>query len=767
MSSWSISFWPTLGMFLTAAVYLRGWRAASLTRPRELPPWRAFSFLGGLLALWLALYSPIDALGQFLLLAHMTQHLTLMSIAPPLLLLGAPTVPLLRGLPRVMIHEIAPPWVGSKPLHVLQKLIAHPLFGWLAMNLAYVGWHVPAAYELALRSSRWHYVEHSCFFLSSLAFWWTVVQPWPSRNRWSRWMVVPYLISADLVNSVVSAVLCFSGRVLYPTYAQVPRLFDISPLADQIAAGAGMWVVGSAIFVIPAIVTTFKLLSSNQRGTRAFDGNPLPAMQRRQIPAHFDLLKLPLLGKFLRSRCGRLLLQSASFVGIAVIIFHGLFGTPLSPMNLSGAFLWNIARPISLLVIILVGNLFCMACPFTLPRELARKLGTSSWRWPSMLRNKWSSAALMSLFFWGYIQFDFWNSPYMTAWLLIVYLAMAFLVDTLFQGASFCKYVCPIGQFNFVASIVSPLELGVKRQIVCSDCSTKDCIRGNETQRGCELQLYLPQKVGNLDCTLCMDCVKACPHENVEIAVHLPSRDLIHDPVRSSLRKLSTREDIATLLLIVVFSSLVNAAVMTYPVANFLTALKRQHPFLSGSLVSFLFALIVCGTLVLSTVGITRVLRFFSAEKNMKTIFCRFSLALLPLGLAMWTAHLLFHLLTATPSTLPTLGQLISNFMALAGSHHASITYMLSSTPGICAPMTLMLTAGSAGTNLLSLQLWILDAGLLFSLYVGWRIIQQLAVSSGRSTAMLVLWTMSTSIFYTLCVWVFTQPMQMRGTGMQ
>ena len=106
--SWTIPFWPTTAAVLSAAIYLRGWRLARVTRPRELPSWRAACFLAGLFILWFSLASPIDALSEFLLLAHMTQHLLLMSIAPPLLLLGCPTVPMLRGLSRNLVRERSP-----------------------------------------------------------------------------------------------------------------------------------------------------------------------------------------------------------------------------------------------------------------------------------------------------------------------------------------------------------------------------------------------------------------------------------------------------------------------------------------------------------------------------------------------------------------------------------------------------------------------------------------------------------------------------------
>lgn len=178
--SWTLPLWPTLGTLITGSLYLRGWRRARITRPRELSRWRGACFFAGLLLFWLALASPLDALDPFLLVAHMTQHLLLMSIAPPLLLLGNPVVPLLRGLPRPFVRDELAPWMNSRVLHWLQDLFTNPIFGWISMDMAVVLWHLPAAYELGLRSNFWHQIEHACFFFTAVAFWWYVVRPWPN-----------------------------------------------------------------------------------------------------------------------------------------------------------------------------------------------------------------------------------------------------------------------------------------------------------------------------------------------------------------------------------------------------------------------------------------------------------------------------------------------------------------------------------------------------------------------------------------------------------
>ncbi len=269
LSSWSFPFWATSGLCASALLYLRGFRKIRRTRPHLFPSWRACCFLGGLLSLYVAVGSPIDALDDVLLSAHMTQHLIFMSVAPPLLLLGAPAVPLLRSLPRWLLRGALGPLFRMPWLHRLFQLLTHPVFAWLSMNIAYIAWHIPAAYELALRSDAWHALEHACFLITGLLFWFPLIQPWPSVSRGSSWALLPYLVAADLVNTAFSASLTFAGRVIYPSYATAPRVFDISPLADQAAAGALMWVVGSIFYIVPVAWIAVHLLSPRQTATPA------------------------------------------------------------------------------------------------------------------------------------------------------------------------------------------------------------------------------------------------------------------------------------------------------------------------------------------------------------------------------------------------------------------------------------------------------------------------------------------------------------------
>ena len=260
LNTWTLPLWPTACLLAAGLLYLRGWGRIRSTRQQLFPAWRAACFFGGLVSLWLAMASPVDSLDDVLLVAHMTQHLILMSIAPPLLLLGAPAVPLLRVLPRFIVGPV----VRNVTIRGVFHQLTRPMVAWLAMNVTYLVWHTPGAYEVALASPGWHQAEHLCFFSTSLLFWFPVIQPWPSAPRGSRWVMLPYLVGADLVNTGFSAFLTFAGRVIYPSYAAAPRVLGISALADQAAAGALMWVIGSICYLIPLAVIAFRLLSPQQ-----------------------------------------------------------------------------------------------------------------------------------------------------------------------------------------------------------------------------------------------------------------------------------------------------------------------------------------------------------------------------------------------------------------------------------------------------------------------------------------------------------------------
>jgi putative membrane protein len=256
----SFPVWLTLSVAFVALIYVRGYLAIRRTRSSRFTGFQLASFLSGLAVLWLALSPPMDKLADAALSAHMVEHLLLMSVVPPLLLLGLPVVPLLRGLPMILRRRLAGPLLRWPGLRAFGRWLVNPFVAWIAMNLTFLAWHIPSAYDFALRHEGWHAFEHLTFLVTATLFWWCVVRPWPAAAGYVGWGILIYLVAADVVNTVLSAFLAFLGRPVYSYYLDWANPFGLSPLEDQVLGAAIMWVIGSIAFLVPAVVITVQLL---------------------------------------------------------------------------------------------------------------------------------------------------------------------------------------------------------------------------------------------------------------------------------------------------------------------------------------------------------------------------------------------------------------------------------------------------------------------------------------------------------------------------
>lgn len=839
--SWPSEPWLVASLLLSAAIYVRGWSSLHRRDPARWSVWRLAAFCGGLFAIFLALASPLEPFASLWLQIHMVQHLLLMMVAPPLLWLGWPLLPTMLGLPKPIRSVWVAPLLRSPRLRSWFARLTHPLVAWPI----YVGvtwfWHAPRFYDLALSSTRWHFVEHVLFAAAALLFWYLVVRPYPSRPSWSPWLLLPYLLLADVQNTVLAAWLTFSSRVIYPHYANAPRIAGVTAIDDQAAAGVIMWVPGSIAFLLPLFLIAVRLLRGNSATERHAsrlrprDGahSPIGALvnsQRRQplvcvphktlspgwgdsssaqpthtvaptgathylvtldqgltpltinchpvgvnanthanrelnsaallpilnqpsraqSPHRFDLLRVPLLGALLRWRHFRPLLQCTVGSLAVAVILDGLLGPQLSPLNLAGVLPWVHWRGLLIFGLLIAGNLFCMACPFTLPRGIARRFWQPTRSWPRALRNKWLAVALVAIFLWSYEAFALWDSPWLTAWIALAYFAAALLVDSLFAGASFCKYVCPIGQFNFVQSLVSPLEVTVRDANVCTSCTTKECIRGSATLPGCEMGLYQPRKAGNFDCTFCLDCVHVCPHENVGMLTTTPGGAIWSDRLRSGIGRWSNRPDVAALALVLVFGAFANAAGMIAPVLSWQDQLRERFTLLPPLAVTTTFyacAIIAIPLLTAAIAGmLSRQWERFSTQTS--TAVSRFALTLVPLGFGMWLAHYSFHFLASWDTIIPATQRFASDLGV----------ELLGPPAWICA------CCRPAADWIIRFELLTLGVGLLLTLYAIVRVSESLAASQRRIFFAAVPWCTAAVILYASGVWILLQPMEMRGT---
>jgi len=414
---------------------------------------------------------------------------------------------------------------------------------------------------------------------------------------------------------------------------------------------------------------------------------------------------------------------------------------------------WTHWRGFGVLALLAVGNVFCMACPFNFARDLGRRVLPARWSWPRRLRSKWVAVALLFIFFWAYEAFSLWDSPRWTAVLVIGYFAAALAVDGLFKGASFCKYVCPIGQYQFVQSLISPLEVGVRNLEVCRTCKTHDCLRGNDRRRGCELELFQPRKTGNMDCTFCLDCVHACPHENVSLLASLPGSQLVRiEGRRKRPHSLFRRFDGAVLIFLLVFAAFAGAGGMVEPVQAWERtlrdsfALSSTQPVVVG--LYLLTMLLLPALLVGSCARLAGI--FGRVPAGWRERVSTFAPAFVPLGFSMWLIHFSYHLLMGAMTVLPVIQRAATDVgITVFGAPDWSLSSTMPSLDWLP-----------------SLELLLLGIGLLFTLYVGWRSASRFRLGFARTLGLLAPWAVLACVLYSAGVWIIFQPMQMRGMMM-
>jgi hypothetical protein len=446
---------------------------------------------------------------------------------------------------------------------------------------------------------------------------------------------------------------------------------------------------------------------------------------------------------------------------------------------------WVHYRGLLVVALLAAGNLFCMGCPFVLVRDAGRRIHAPAFRWPRRLRTKWIGILLFVAVLYAYELLDLWALPRGTAYLVIAYFVAALIVDLAFSGAAFCKYLCPIGQFNFIASTMSPLEMRIRDESTCRSCRTADCIRGRWEpapgrpgrsgpgdfkaattlalpatvgreasgarliQRGCELNLFLPMKVGNLDCTFCLDCVHACPHDNIALAGRLPGLELADSRRRSGVGRLARRWDIAALAIVFVFGALLNAFAMVAPVYRLEAWLARVLGVASEApVLAMLFLVSLVGAplvLVGGAAALTRAMADGSARSTARTAV-DYAYALVPFGVGMWAAHYAFHLLTGLLTVIPIGQNAIADLLG---------------RPALGEPLWRL--TGMRPGAVFPVQLGFILLGAIGSFAVAYQISDR--DYPDRPVSATAPWALVTVALASFAIWMLAQPMEMRGAG--
>ncbi|NJL94623.1 MAG: 4Fe-4S binding protein [Anaerolineae bacterium] len=417
--------------------------------------------------------------------------------------------------------------------------------------------------------------------------------------------------------------------------------------------------------------------------------------------------RLPILKPILKSRLFQPALMMITLAGFTLAILTGLLGTPAGNRNFGIVFVWIVWWGLLILVLIpFTGRAWCAACPIPAPGEWLQRRGiinrtrgrlsSMRWRWPRRFRNMWlQNFGFLSMAIFSTIIL---TRPAVTAWVLLGFILIGIVLSILYENRVFCRYVCPVGGFIGLYSMVSPMALRVRDPQVCVDHKTKDCVTGNANGYGCPWMLYPGKLERNAYCGMCMECIKTCPHDNIVINLSAPGGDLLV----AKERKL----DEAYKAFIMLACALMYSAVLLGPWgwlkgwAN-MNTLPHWLLYAAGFL---LVNLVGLPGLFYLTTAVAR--RLAGQQAPTKRLFIDYAYTLIPLGLAAWVAFSFGFVLINGSYALATASDPFGWGWNLFGTADAPWTPL-----------------GSGWVPFL--QTGVLTIGLLFSTNIGYKIARQ------------------------------------------
>jgi putative membrane protein len=264
---WNWSFDVPLVLVIDAAILYWLGNRHTVTAPRREAEqrWRSVCFYTGLVVLAIALSSPIDGLSEELFWAHMVQHVLLLVVAPPLIVVARPWVRLWRFLPLGTRRSVGRSLALGKrwaPARSVSRTLGRPLPSFLLFSVVLLAWHLPVMFDATLRSIALHALEHTLFFGTALMFWKQVIDSPPLHAPLASAQRVGYVVGAMVLTWGLAVVLALAPHPLYAHYAhEASRPGGISAMADQQIAAGIMWVPGSITFVIVIFVYVHRWLT--------------------------------------------------------------------------------------------------------------------------------------------------------------------------------------------------------------------------------------------------------------------------------------------------------------------------------------------------------------------------------------------------------------------------------------------------------------------------------------------------------------------------
>lgn len=498
---------------------------------------------------------------------------------------------------------------------------------------------------------------------------------------------------------------------------------------------------GALSITLPLLTQPFESATSHQERLHCSHGD------------RFDLLRIRWINACFRSRFFRFLLQSVVVALFVLIIVAGIFGNQNPALNIAPILTWTVWWGLLIVLIMFAGKAWCYVCPWDAIAGWTERL--SFWRksndgltlgrkWPRVVRNISIATILFVGLTWVELGFGVTMKPRITAYLAIGMLLMAMASALLFDRKSFCRYGCLVGRVSGLYALFASTEVRSKSEAICTSCHTKECVKGSETAYGCPTFLYPGKLESNTYCIQCMECVQACPHDNLAVNLRPWGSDLVTGG--------KPRSDEAYLALLMLAITGFHGLTMTPLWQQLISAIRESAGV--GRVIGFSvgMALLMLGPIAIYAV-LVGISQWFGRQKALTPLsygdyFIRYAYALLPIALFYHIAHNAEHLLMEGPKVLAMVSDPFGWGWNLFGTGRWTIPPLISLE------------------KLWIIQVLLVLIGHVYSLWVAQRTSLRLfgsARAAFRSQLPMLAGMIAFSIF---SLWLLKQPMEMRTSAM-